>query len=91
MPEIIKKMIFCLDKVDIPFASPLASTIPHATIKIMMVRIAVARFELTPVIPTFANMAVSDANKAESKAYIHHLVFTFIFCESSLKSWQHNQ
>ena len=52
-----------------------------------MVRIAVARLELTPVIPTFAKIAVSHANKAESKAYpphefyylvIQQLLFLFI-------------
>ena len=57
-----------------PFASSLAKTIPQATIKIIMVRIAVAKFELPPVIPIFAKMAVSDTNKAERKAYIHYMV-----------------
>jgi hypothetical protein len=71
----IKNIMLCLESDAMPFASPLASTIPQATIKIIMVRIAVARFELTPVIPTLAKMAVSDANNADSKAYIHHIVF----------------
>jgi hypothetical protein len=74
IPDIIKKMIFCLDKMAMPFVSPLAKTIPQATIKIIMVRMAVAKFELTPVIPILAKMAVSEANKAESKAYIHHII-----------------
>jgi len=38
---------------------------------------AVARFEFTSVIPILAKMAVRDANKAESNAYIHHLIFSF--------------
>jgi hypothetical protein len=33
-----------------------------------IVRIAVARLELTFVTPIFANMAVSEAKKAESRA-----------------------
>jgi hypothetical protein len=41
---------------------------PQATSKIIMVRMAVARFELTPVIPTLANIAVNEAKKAESNA-----------------------
>ena len=73
----IRKMIFCFDNAAIPFVSPLAKTIPQATIRMITVRIAVAKFELTPVIPTFAKMAVSDANKAESKAYSHHIFFLF--------------
>ena len=68
MPEITRKIKLCLERVGSPFASPRASTIPHATIKMIIVRIAVARFELTFAIPTFAKMAVSDANNAESKA-----------------------
>jgi hypothetical protein len=51
-----------------PFASPRAKTIAQAITRIMMVRMAVARFELTPVMPIFAKMAVSDANNADSKA-----------------------
>jgi hypothetical protein len=40
----------------------------QAIIKIIIVRIAVAKFEFTPVTPSLAKMAVNDANKAESKA-----------------------
>lgn len=57
-----------------PFSSPLAKTIAQATIKIVIVRIAVDKFELTPVIPVFAKMALSDANKAKSKAYNYYIV-----------------
>ncbi len=59
-----KKMIFCFDKEVIPFCSPLAKTIPQATIKMMIVRMAVAKFELTPVMPILAKIAVNEANKA---------------------------
>src|SRR4051812_14525514 len=45
----------------------------HARIIITTVLIAVARSESTPFIPNFAKMATSAANKAESKAYIHHM------------------
>ena len=68
MPDITKKIMFCLDKVDNPFASPLANTMPHAITKITMVRIAVAKLEFTFVMPIFANMAVSEANNADNKA-----------------------
>jgi hypothetical protein len=57
-----------------PFSSPLANTIPHAMINMMTVRIAVARFELTLAIPILAKIAVSEANNADNKAYIHHIV-----------------
>lgn len=63
-----KKIRLCFDSVDKPFASPLANTIPHAIIKIMMVRMAVAKLELTLVMPILAKMAVSDANRADNKA-----------------------
>ena len=46
-PDIIKKSKFCFDKVAIPFAAPLAKTIALATIKIITVRIAVAKLELS--------------------------------------------
>lgn len=44
----------------------------------IIVRMAVAKFELTPTMPTFAKMAVMEANKAESKAYIHHIHFSLV-------------
>ena len=72
-----RKIILCFDKEAIPFASPLVSTIPQATIKIIIVRIAVAKLEFTFVMPTLAKIAVSDANKADNKAYIHHIVYVF--------------
>jgi hypothetical protein len=45
----------------------------HARIRITTVLIAVARSVSTPLIPTLAKMAVSEANSAESKAYITHI------------------
>ena len=50
----MRKIKFCLESIDIPLASPLAKTIPHATTKIIMARIAVAKSELTPLIPILA-------------------------------------
>ena len=43
-----------------------------------IVRIAVARFELTPVIPTFASMDVSAANTADSKANTNHILYPLL-------------
>ncbi len=68
MPEITRKIKLCFDKEVNPFASPLAKTIPQATNNIIIVRIAVARLELTFVMPTFAKMAVREAKRADSKA-----------------------
>lgn len=78
-PEITRKIKLCFESVANPLASPLASTMPQATIKIIMVRMAVARLEFTFAIPTFAKIAVSDANRAESKAYNHHIILKFNF------------
>jgi hypothetical protein len=44
-------------------------------IRIITVRMAVARLALTFVTPIFAKMAVREAKKAESKAYTHHIFF----------------
>jgi len=41
------------------------------------VLIAVARSVSTPLMPTFAKIAVRAANKAASKAYIHHIKVHF--------------
>jgi hypothetical protein len=49
----------------------------HARIKIITVLIAVAKSVSTPLIPTFANMAVSAAKKADSKAYTHYIKYIF--------------
>ena len=62
------RVTLCFERTAIPLVSPLAITMPQAITKIIMVRMAVAKFELTPVIPILAKMAVSEANKAESKA-----------------------
>ncbi|MBK9463175.1 MAG: hypothetical protein IPN94_28130 [Sphingobacteriales bacterium] len=46
---------------------------PHATIK-GVVRMAVAKLAFTLVTPILAKIAVSDAKKADNKAYIHHII-----------------
>lgn len=46
---------------------------PHAITTTTMVRIAVARLELTPSIPIFANMDVSAANTADPNANQNHI------------------
>ena len=58
-------------------APPLKNAMPQAINRITTVLIAVAKSVSTPLMPTFAKMAVSDANKAESKAYIHHIISYF--------------
>ncbi len=60
--------MFCLVRVWIVKAPPLKKAMPHARIKITTVLIAVAKSVSTPLIPTFAKMAVRAAKKAESKA-----------------------
>ncbi len=52
---------------------PRKNAMLHARITTTIVLIAVARSVSTPLIPTFAKMAVSDANKAENKAYTIHI------------------
>ena len=44
-----------------------ANTIAQANTTMTADRIAVARFEFTPVTPTFANIAVSEAKKEKDK------------------------
>lgn len=61
-------MIFCFDSELIPFASPLVKIIAQIITKITIILIPVARFELMFATPNFANIAVSEANKADSIA-----------------------
>lgn len=46
---------------------------PHAINTTTTVRIAVARFELTPSIPTFAKIDVRAANTADNIANVNHI------------------
>lgn len=48
-------------------------TIPHAIATTTMVRIAVARLELTASMPTFASIEVSAAKIADSRAKTNHI------------------
>lgn len=52
---------------------------PQAMMSTTMVRSAVARFELTPSIPTFAKMEVSAANNADNNAKTSHKLLVMIF------------
>ena len=57
-----------------PLSACVRNTIPHAIARTTKVRIAVARFELTPSIPTFARMDVSAAKTAEPIANNSHIL-----------------
>lgn len=67
------KIRLYLDKVPIDDVPPLKNAIPHAINKMTTVLMAVARSVFTPLIPTFAKIAVKAAKNAESNAYIHHI------------------
>ena len=67
-PERHRNRMFLPVSPAICFSAPHASTIPQAITRITVVRIAVARLELTPVTPTFARIAVSAAKNAERRA-----------------------
>ena len=49
-------------------------TIPHVSSNIIVVRIAVARFEGMSLTPILAKMAVRAAKSAERIAYIFHMM-----------------
>ena len=51
-----------------PSAVPVAKTTSHAMTSTTAVRTAVARFELTPSMPTFASIEVKAAKNAEHNA-----------------------
>ena len=53
----------------------LIKTIAQAMRRTTTVLMAVARFELTPSIPTFANIDVRAANNAEANANKTHIFF----------------
>jgi len=48
--------------------TPVIKTIPHAITSTTTVRIAVARLESMPLMPSFARMEVSAAKTADSSA-----------------------
>jgi hypothetical protein len=56
---------------------PFTKAIVQARMRMTTVRMAVARSESTPLTPTLAKMAVRAAKKAESKAYILHIIDLF--------------
>src|SRR5258706_5926904 len=54
--------------------SRVAKTRPHEKTRTTAVRMAVARFDGTPLIPIFARIAVAEAAIAERNANIHHVM-----------------
>ena len=68
MPERDRKIKALFDIAERLLASPLANTIPHATARITIVRIAVARSEFTFSTPILAKIVVNAAKKAASSA-----------------------
>ena len=56
-----------------------AATIPHVRISIIVVRIAVARLESISLTPIFAKIAVNDANRADNRAYIFHILIQMYY------------
>ena len=58
---------------------PVANTIPHASSSTTAVRMAVARLELMPSIPTLASTDVSAANSADKSAYTIHIRNLLLF------------
>src|SRR5258705_11038744 len=54
--------------------SRVAKTRPHEKARTTAVRMAVARFDGTPLIPIFARIAVPEAANAERNANIHHVM-----------------
>jgi hypothetical protein len=53
---------------------------PHAMITTTTVLIAVAKFESTPSIPTFANIEVNAAKIADNTAKRNHITHTSFLC-----------
>src|SRR5258707_605482 len=54
--------------------SRVAKTRPHEKTRTTAVRMAVARFDGTPLIPIFARIAVAEAAIAQRNANIHHVM-----------------
>src|SRR6516162_4832326 len=74
MPDKTRKIQVCFP---IELNSPLLvvkTAINQLNKRITLVRMAVARFELTSVTPIFAKIAVIPANSAESRAQINHCI-----------------
>jgi hypothetical protein len=68
MPESTRKRSENRERVPTCRHVPCAITIPQAKRRMTMVRIAVARFESTPLMPIFARIAVIAAKNADNKA-----------------------
>lgn len=68
IPEMTRKRMFLVESVSMPLVSPRAKTISQIITNTTTVRIVVARLELIFATPTFAKIAVSAANRADSSA-----------------------
>ena len=85
-PDKIKKIQLFLLIAESPACALVRNTIPQAIITTTTVRTAVARFESTPSMPTFAKIEVKAAKVAEKRAYKSQVlcVETFSPCFFSL-------
>ena len=84
-PERIKNSQLLVLMAGMPPCALVRKTIPHAMSSTTPVRMAVARLEFTPSMPTFARMDVSAANRAESSARPSHIPFppvVFFFADA---------
>ncbi len=71
---------------EIPPCCFVRNTIPHAMSNTTHVRTAVARFDPTPSMPTFAKIEVNAANTADNNAKINHiLIFPFLRNRKTLR------
>ena len=68
---------------EIPFCAFVRKTIPQAITRTTAVRIAVARLELTPSMPTFARIDVSAANTDDRIASKSHMMISLPYCQLS--------
>lgn len=72
-PDRIRKLQLRPPMSPMPWCFPVRKTIPQAITRTTAVRIAVARLELIPSIPSLARMEVSAANSADSSANPAHI------------------
>jgi hypothetical protein len=70
--NIINTQLFLLISV-IPFCAPVRKTAAQATVPTTAVLIAAAKLELTPCMPTLANIDASAVHTADNNAKISHI------------------
>lgn len=74
MPDRTRKVQVRLDNVWSDAALVVAKAMLQVKTSTTVVRMAVARFELTPDTPTFAKIAVAPAKKADNKAQTNQFI-----------------